>query len=347
MFEYTNCNILNVSVHEVGNKTLEQELKLSDKGIDIQDGRLKELLFKFFLSHFNSEETFSFTFSNGDFNLNPVCIYASDIFESKRTFHKNSINLAKHLYESSLHPNIKPGDFYVVYFSNITIDNEQTDAVGLFKSETKDFFLKLVSDSNSYSLNYDDGINIEKMNKGCIIFNTHQEQGYKLSIIDKSNKAGEAQYWKDIFLNTKPFFDDFHHTQNYLSLAKDFVTDRLTTEFEVTKTDQIEYLNRSLDFFKKNEEFNENKFASEVFGDSAVIKSFKNFKQDFQNDNNLDLVDDFAISSPVVKKQSRIFKKVLKLDKNFHIYIHGNGEIEQGVEGDGRKFYKIYYREES
>lgn len=347
MIDYTNCKILNVSVHEIGNKTLNQEIKLSEKGIDIQETRLKELLFKFFLSHFHSEEIFSFTFSNDDFNLNPVFIYSSDTFENKKTFHKNSINIAKHLYETSLHPNIKPGDLYVVYFSNITIDNESTDAVGLFKSETKDFFLKLIADSNSYKLNYDDGINIEKMDKGCIIFNTHKEQGYKISIIDKSNKAVEAQYWKDIFLNIKPFFDDFHHTQNYLSLAKNFVTDRLSEEFEVTKTNQIEYLNRSLDFFKRNEQFNENRFAVEVFEDTEVIKSFKKYKQDFQEDKNIDIVDDFAISSSMVKKQSRIFKKVLKLDKNFHIYIHGNGQIEKGVEGDGRKFYKVYYNEES
>ncbi|MCC6583451.1 MAG: nucleoid-associated protein, partial [Chitinophagales bacterium] len=39
---------------------------------------------------------------------------------------------------------------------------------------------------------------------------------------------------------------------------------------------------------------------------------------------------------------------VLKLDRNFHIYIHGNTEmIQQGIDEDGRKFYKIFYQEES
>jgi hypothetical protein len=61
----------------------------------------------------------------------------------------------------------------------------------------------------------------------------------------------------------------------------------------------------------------------------------------------LDISDSFDISSQAVKKQARIFKSVLKLDKNFHIYIHGNRNlIEQGVEEDGRKFYKIYFKEE-
>ena len=50
-----------------------------------------------------------------------------------------------------------------------------------------------------------------------------------------------------------------------------------------------------------------------------------------------------------MKRQARVFKSVLKLDKNFHIYIHGDRDrIERGVdERTGRKFYKIYYDEES
>lgn len=68
----------------------------------------------------------------------------------------------------------------------------------------------------------------------------------------------------------------------------------------------------------------------------------------YREENEIELTDNFDISPHAVKKQARAFKSVLKLDKNFHIYIHGNRElIEQGVEKDGRKFYKIYFKEES
>jgi len=61
----------------------------------------------------------------------------------------------------------------------------------------------------------------------------------------------------------------------------------------------------------------------------------------------MEVSDNFDISKQAVKKQARVFKSVLKLDKNFHIYIHGNRDlIEQGVDNNGRKFYKIYYEEE-
>ncbi|MCB0771369.1 MAG: nucleoid-associated protein, partial [Flavobacteriales bacterium] len=62
----------------------------------------------------------------------------------------------------------------------------------------------------------------------------------------------------------------------------------------------------------------------------------------------VDIQDNFEISAQAVKRQARIFKSVLKLDKNFHIYIHGDrNKIEHGVDESGRKFYKIYYEQET
>ena len=56
----------------------------------------------------------------------------------------------------------------------------------------------------------------------------------------------------------------------------------------------------------------------------------------------------FVISPAAVKKQARNFKSVLKLDKNFHIYIHGDKDlIEQGFdEKKNMNYYKVYYKQE-
>ncbi|AQY21015.1 hypothetical protein PG310_09455 [Riemerella anatipestifer] len=40
-------------------------------------------------------------------------------------------------------------------------------------------------------------------------------------------------------------------------------------------------------------------------------------------------------------------KTIIRLDRNFHIYVHGDRKkIEQGKDEKG-KYYKIYFKEES
>lgn len=348
MIDYTNTDIKNVSVHNIGNKTNDEELRLSKSLLDTSNLRVKELLFRFFLTPFSNPEFYSFTFSNGDFKLNPIFNFISQIFENEKSLHRHSISIAKHLFEISLHPQIKSGDLFIAYFSNFNIENELTDAIGIFKSENRQAFLKLDSNNNDFIIQYDDGINIDKLDKGCLIFNTNKDSGFKVCVIDKSNKSIEAQYWKDLFLQLRPCSDDYHHTKEFMTITKNFVTKQLTEDFELTRADQIDLLNRSVEYFKTHETFDKRDFEKKVFQDSGIIKSFRNFDETFRERHDIELNDSFEISPDAVKKQSRIFKSVLKLDRNFHIYIHGNRDlIEQGVEKDGRKFYKIYFENEA
>ena len=274
---------------------------------------------------------------------------SSDLIrESTRGFIKKSKDIANILYHYSNHPKIKKGEVYIAYFENCRIRDEVTDAIGIFKSENKDTFLKVFEEEQNFKVNQDEGINIKKLDKGCLIFNTDAEEGLRVCIVDTQNTGGEAQYWKDEFLKLKPLSDNYYHTKNYMDLTKSYVTGRLDEDFEVSKADQIDYLNRSIEYFKKHEQFDEQEFAAEVFEHKEVITSFKKFKNDFQHEHDVNLVPEFDISTPAVKKQSKIFKSVLKLDRNFHIYIHGDKElIEKGVDEDGRKYYKLYYQNES
>ena len=181
----------------------------------------------------------------------------------------------------------------------------------------------------------------------CLIFNTRKENGFLISVVDNTNKSSEAQYWKDDFLGIKTIKNDFHQTNEFLGIAKQFVTKQLDENFEVSKADKIDYLNRSVDYFKNSETFNKQEFEKQVFGDENLIESFQKFNQTYRQENEVELADNFKISSQAVEKQSRIFKSVLKLDRNFDIYIHGDKNlIEKGTEKDGRKYYKIYYQEE-
>ena len=299
------------------------------------------------MASFKSEENYSF-YHDTTLSLNEVFSYVSEVFSNPETIKNQSVNLAKHLYNKSVHPMIKGGEFYVIYFRECVFQNETIDAIGLFKSENKDIFLEVERVEEGFEIGSRKGININKLDKGCLIFNTEKENGYIVSIIDNTNKGSEAQYWKDQFLGVQVLNNEYHQTNQFLGITKQFVTKQLDEVFEVSKADKIDLLNRSVDYFKSHDQFDKEEFEAEVFVDKNLIQSFQQFDETYRKENEVELSDNFVISEQAVKKQARVFKNVLKLDKNFHIYIHGNREmIEQGVDENGRKFYKIYYNEET
>jgi hypothetical protein len=217
----------------------------------------------------------------------------------------------------------------------------------LFKTENKSFFLDTHQKRTGIELVLKEGVEITKMDKGCLIINQKEEEGFDVLIFDNQNRGEEAQYWKEKFLSLSPQKNEFHNTQHFLSLTKQFITGPLETELKVPKNEQVELLHKSIDYFKSHESFDIDEFQTEVFGQDDRIEAFRNFGSRYTESNDFDLSAQFDISSEAVKKQSRIFKSVVKLDKNFHIYIHGRTDlIEKGVDMDGRKFYKIYYQEE-
>lgn len=348
MINLGSAELQKLIIHRVGNKLLEESVLLSDEVTDLSaQPELSEILRTYFLSAFKEPVYYHFHHVSS-LDLNEIYTLAKTLFESRKAFVKKSKDIANILYEYSSHPKIKSGELYIAYFDECVINNETTNAIGIFKSENREHFLKVFQEDAYFGVNHDEGINLKKPDKACIIFNIKEDEGYQVCIIDNQSTGHEAQYWKDEFLKLKPVADNYYQTQNYLSLAKDFVTGRLDDEFEVSKADQIDYLNRSINYFKKNEQFNEQDFAKDVFEHQEVITSFKKFKGDFQNEHDLRVVSEFEISAQAVKRQSKIFKSVLKLDRNFHIYIHGDRElIEKGIDPDGRKFYKIYYKDET
>jgi hypothetical protein len=335
MINYINSNIKQLSVHFVGNKNNGEELILSDKPVDLSDNKIKDLLFKFFAPVFELNEYFQFTFSDGDFKLNPMYNYLTQLFNSKISFHKFSKNIAKHLFELSQHPQIKSGDLFVAQFSNLQVGDVIANGIGIFKSENRQPFLKLNLSKGSYVVNCDDGVDINKLDKGCLILETDKEEGYLVCIIDKTNKAEQAYFWKDQFLILSPIDDNFHRTIQFLDSTKRYISNQFKD-----KSEQVSLLDRSITYFKVNENFNINQFEEQVLQSPEIIKSFRKFNEVICNT--------FEISPIAVKKQTKYFKSVLKLDKNFHIYIHGDQNlIVKGIDNDGRKFYKIYFENES
>ena len=348
-----------VALHRVGNKATEEGLVLSSQPLKLTEP-LQDLLIRYFLTPFKVEEYYHF-YDDDNLELNEVFGSCQQIFLDPDSLMEESCRLARHLYNASTHANIKGGELFVVYFSECMLNGEKMDAIGLFKSENKESFLKVQHDEERWSTQADDpsaqaqyrleverGINPNKLDKGALIFNSERDKGYIVSVVDATNRSTDALYWKDTFLQVRQREDEYYNTHTEMQAYKKFVTDELPQQFEgVSKADQADMLNRCSNYFKQNDNFDLQTFTDEVIAQPEVIDSFRQYRQQYQQENEIELPDSYDISESAVKKQARAYKSVIKLDKNFHIYVHGNRElIEQGEDEKG-KYYKVYYNEES
>jgi hypothetical protein len=331
-------------IHFVGNKNNGDGVRFSDNISNFKN--TEEYILQLINNSFKSDELFQFYFMP-NLELNPIYQFITGIFQDNSSFIEQSKNCTRLLYDSSTHPKIKGGEFYTVYFKDCIIDGKTVDAVGLFKSENKDTFLKVFPKDEGFEMESEKGININKLDKGCLIFNTERENGYIVAVVDNTNRGVEAQYWTDDFLHIRQRKDEYYNTQNIISLTKNFVKNELPQQFDVSGADQADLINKAVKFFKEKDNFNLSEFSNEVIGQPEIIEKFNQYKTTYAQDFDVDFADNFTISESAVKKQARGLKSIIKLDKNFHIYIHGDRSlIEQGEDKKG-KYYKVYYKEEN
>lgn len=336
--------ISKIVVHKVGNKINQEGLFLSQEELKLDD-EMKEVLEDFFLSGFKSEEQFQF-YSDAYLANNIVYSSVSEIFENNAKFLWESENIAKHLFEIAENPRVQGGELFMIFFEGEESDAGKIDKIGIFKTEKKEMFLKVnAKENDAYELDKDFGISLNKPDKGAIIYNNDKEEGFVLSVFD-NNKSGDIYYWFEDFLKVKQRDNDYFHTQETLTIYKDFITKQLPQEFEVSKADQAEFLNKSLEYFKEKEQFDFEDFTKTVLQDEHVIESFGNYKSECEQDMQIALSEDFPIHQTAVKKQQRHFKSIIKLDKNFHIYIHGDRKMLETGADDKGKYYRLYYEEE-
>ncbi len=344
---YTDANLDKFTVHYTGNKQNGQALLLSRQEQDLRQETRQKMTEALLQRWPNCHERYTFHHS-ASLEYNEVYNFIRALFGDPSLFQAQSEKIASHLYEVSLHPKIKPGELYITYFSNILVDDQPVEAIGLFKAETKTLFADAVPGPEGIDLQLKEGVELTRIDKGCLILNQAEDRGYELLIYDANGKGEEAQYWKDKFLGVLIRPNEFLHTQGFLTVTKNYVTQHLPEEFETSKTEQIDILNRSMDYFKTHGNFSKSEFESEVLHHEELIHSFRKYDEQHRR-GEMGAPDEFEISPQAVKKQARVFKSVIKLDRNFHIYVHGDRElIEKGYdEALQKSYYKIYFDREA
>ena len=266
--------IQSISLHHIGNKSKAEPIFLSKEPF-ILDDETNGLLKEFFLKPFREKEESYYRLTHDiDLEFNEVHKLASEIFENPERTHELSLNLTKHLYEQSIHPHIKSGEIYIAYLTDILLDNEKTDAIGIFKSEIKQDFIQFAENGSNLDILVQKGVNINKLDKGCLIFNVNKSDGYKVLSVD-SNRY-DTKYWLEHFLGVDPLADDNFYTKNYLKFCQNFAKDVVLPAED--KKQEVMFMNRAVNHFAKNDAFEESNFLNEVIENPELIPEFKHYK---------------------------------------------------------------------
>ncbi|MEY2703216.1 MAG: hypothetical protein RLY43_1854 [Bacteroidota bacterium] len=345
MINLFNAHIENLSIHRVGNKSRNESIFLSAQPYTLND-EIMPLLKEYFFKAFREKEENYYQFAHEvDLEYNELYNFASEIFANPTQIHEVSKKITTHLFEQSNHPHIKNGEVYVAYFTNTSIQNNVVDAIGIFKSEIKTDFLQFEEQEDNLEMVLQQGINLNKLDKGCIIFNFKKEEGYKILSVD-SNRY-DSKYWLEHFLNVDVFQDETFMTKKYLQFCKDFAKEVVLPAED--KKEEVLFMNRAVNHFAKNDAFEETAFLNEVLDNPDLIPEFKNYKVDRGAKYSIEDVSSFPIANAAVTDIRKKLRNVIELDTNIQIKLDFvNPEsaekfVEKGWDEEKQMYYYLVY----
>ncbi|MFC5682928.1 nucleoid-associated protein [Flavobacterium sp. MAHUQ-51] len=345
MINLFNAHIETLSIHRVGNKSRNEAIFLSEQPFSLQD-EIVPLIKEFFLKPFREKEENYYQFAHEvDLDYNDMYKYATEIFENPNNTHEVSKKITKHLFEQSNHPHIKNGEVYIAHITNVNIDNTPVDVVGIFKSELQTDFLQFEEKASNLEMILQQGINLNKLDKGCLIFNHKKEEGYKILTVD-SNRY-DARYWLEHFLSVDAFEDENFITKKYLKFCQGFAKDVVFPAED--KKEEVMFMNRSVNYFAKNDQFEEQNFLNEVLDNPDLIPEFKNYKVDKGEKYSIEDVTSFPIANAAVSDARKSIKNVINLDTNIQIkmdFINPESAekfVEKGWDEEKQMYYYLVY----
>jgi hypothetical protein len=338
-------NIESLSIHRIGNKSRNEGMFLSEKQYTLND-EILPLLKDYFLKPFRDKEENYFQFTNEvDLEFNELYKLATSIFDTPESVHEVSKKITTLLFDQSQHPHIKGGEVYVSYLTNLVIDNEKVDAIGIFKSELKNDFLQFEEKSDTLDMVLQQGVNLNKLDKGCLIFNYKKEEGYKILSVD-SNRY-DTKYWLEHFLGVDALNDENFKTKKYLKFCQDFAKDVVLPAED--KKEQVMFMNRAVNHFAKNDAFEESAFLNEVIDNPDLLPEFKHYKTEKAPKYQIEDLTSFPIANKAVTAARKSIKNVIELDTNIQIkmdFINPESAekfIEKGWDEEKQMYYYLVY----
>lgn len=333
MLEVNESKLAQYVVHHVGDTLI-----LGEEAFPQPETLLEAAFTQLAFHKIDLDQRYEF-FHETDIGLNEVYTYVKSIFDQENSFLEQSKHIATHLHSVSQHPNIKNGELFIGLFEKCLMSTDIKKVIAIVKIDEKEMFLDVKSEQNQMTVNGIDGINVKKINNMAIIMDMGADEPPAIFI--KTKRKEDVVYWQERFLKIKVADEQYHKTNLALTECKKYIL----KEENFTNTEKLGFLNKTLDYFRNEEEFQVNDYIDSVFNkvDSVQKDIIVNTVKPYET----------VISENAIAKAEKTYKRKIKLDSNIEIQVNVqnieevNELIEIGYdEATNRKFYKIYFQEE-
>jgi len=345
MINLYSAHITSLSIHRAGNKSKGEPIFLSENTFTLND-EMAPLIKEFFFKPFRDKEHTFLQFTHEvDIEFHELYQLAKEIFQDPTSTHEKGKKITKYLYDQSLHQHIKSGEVYIAHIEAAMINNQRVDAIGIFKSEIKQDFLQFEENDNQLTAMLQQGVNLNKLDKGCLIFNIEEESGYKILSVD-SNRY-DTKYWLESFLGVSDMQDEVFFTKNYLNLCRDFAKEVVLPAED--KQQEVLFMNRAMNHFAKNDNFEETAFMNEVIDNPDLIPEFRHYKAERGPKYRIEDSTSFPIANTAVSAARKKIKNVINLDTHMQIkmdFVNPESAerfIEKGWDEEKQMYYYLLY----
>ncbi len=347
---FTSASALDLVLAKIGHPQRDEPLQTSKEVFKI-DEKDRESLATIFLKPFRNLTPHHFS-HHTSLSQHEMNNHVAAIFASEDALLEHGCSIAKRLYAKSNHPNIKSGDLCISAVKDIEIDGKITKGLCILKSESVVPFLSISTRNGDLEMHTEQGINPEKIDKGCLILNHLESKGYYVLTFDRS--GSDSRFWVRDFLGVIPIADSPFLTNKFANLAAEFI-EKEKKENTAEKQDSPPWdaSNAAITYFEEKEKFDLDEFEDEVLKTPEAKAKFSKHRSQVEEEQGHKLEDSFKISKKDVTKAKKKIRSAMKLDTGVEIRLKPalaakpEKVLEHGFDDERQmKFIKIYFNED-
>ncbi len=355
---FTSAAATSLVLAKVGHPQRDEPLETSKELFRVADED-QHALTALFLKPFKNLSGHRFT-HHASLDQHEMNVAARTVFADPSALLEKGKAIAARLYAKSNHPNIKSGDLCISLVEAIEVNGELVRGLCILKSESVVPFLSISTRDGDLHLHTEQGINPEKIDKGCLILDHLPDKGYYVLTFDRSGT--DSRFWVRDFLGVLPVTDPSFLTKNYADIAVAFVEKEKKerkTQPDVAADDTPPWETAHaakdvLSYFEEKDTFSLQEFEEEVLKTPEAKARFAEHRSKVEEETGQKLEDSFAISKKDVNKaKKKVVQSLMKLDTGVEIRLKpaavGKADrvLEHGFDEDRKmRYIKVFFNED-